>query len=310
MSRGFLLGPVAADDAVRQVLSGLGIEAPIAVVSAGWEAAERNDSALNRAFGGGTRNLGLYGRRLDVLARDTEYAAAHNSLRNELSDLQEVYRVQLRHALLGIEAVRAHTTRARRRTAPELDDAVQSVRALDDHHAARIAALYADFYAAHPPHERPVIAEHRHEVAAILEDCSAVAIAGGHIGVLNDALHLSNLGAALGDRPVIAWSSGAMAVAERVMVADDHDLAGRPDEVLAEGIGIVKGTVPLPDARRRLRIDDRDHLSLLAHRVAPRVAVLLDEGDVLPFGDDGVPDFQLARVLAPDGTVIATAEAA
>jgi hypothetical protein len=161
-----------------------------------------------------------------------------------------------------------------------------------------------------PPHEREVIAAHRAEVAATVADCDAVAVAGGHVGVLSECLHLSNLGAVLGERPLIAWSSGAMAVAERVMVVDDHDLAGRPDEVLTAGIGVVHGTVPLPAARDRLRTDARNRLAVLARRVAPRVCVLLDEGDRLPCDADGVPDFQLARVVAPDGTVIDTSEAA
>ena len=310
MSSGILLGPIGDGASLRRVVADLDLDGPIALVTAGWESGERNDAELDRHLGGGTHNLGLFGRRLDILARDTEYADAERRLRFAVADVQETYVVQLRFALLGIDAVRAHLARARHRTAGELDHAVESVRALDDHHARRIAALYRDFYAAYPPHERPVIAEHREEIRATVRECAAVAIAGGHVGVLNDALHLSNLGAMVDDRPVIAWSSATMAIAERVMVVDDHDLGGRPDEVLAEGIGVIKGTVPLPDAAHRLRIGDRDHLGLLARRVAPRVAVLLDQGDRLPFGDDGVPDFQLARVVAPDGTVIDTSEAA
>jgi hypothetical protein len=206
--------------------------------------------------------------------------------------------------------VRQHAAKARRLAGDELEEAVETVRALDDRYAARLAEAHGEFYTAMPPHEREVIAVHRAEVAATVAECAAVAVAGGHVGVLTRCLHLSNLGAVLGDRPMIAWSSGAMAVAERVMVVDDHDLAGRPDEVLTAGIGVVHGIVPLLAARDRLRLDDRNHLALLARRVAPRVCVLLDEGDRLPCDAGGVPDFQLARVVAPDGTVIATSEAA
>lgn len=310
MSHSVLLGPVGDGAILDGVLRSLEVDGPVALVTAGWAEAERNDAELDRAFGGGTRNLGLYGRRLDILDRDAEYAVAERQVRVIVSELREAYLVQLRHALLGVEAVRQHVAKARRRTAAELDEAVETVRALDDRHADRMADAYGEFYMAFPPHDRAVIAEHRAGIAAAMSDCAAVAIAGGHVGLLNDCLHLGNLGALLGDRPLIAWSSGAMAAAERIVVVDDGDLAARADEVLADGIGVVRGVVPLPDAAHRLRVDDRDHLGLLARRAAPRVCVLLDVGDVLPCDHDGVPDFQLARVVAPDGTVIAVSEAA
>jgi hypothetical protein len=310
VSRNVLLGPVGDGAILDGVLRSLDVDGPVALVTAGWAEAERNDAELDRALGGGTRNLGLYGRRLDILDRDGEYAAAERQLHAVIGELREAYLVQLRHALLGVEAVRQHVAKARRRTAAQLDDAIETVRALDDRHAARMAEAYGEFYTAFPPHDRTVIAEHRESIAATVSECAAIAIAGGHVGVLNDCLHLANIGAVLGDRPLLAWSSGAMAAAERVMVVDDGDLAARPDEVLAEGIGVVHGVVPLPDAVHRMRVDDRDHLALLARRVAPRVCVLLDSGDVLPCDGVGVPDFQLARVVAPDGTVIATSEAA
>jgi hypothetical protein len=305
-----LLGPVRDGSVIAAEVAALGIGGSIALVTAGWEEGERKDADLDRALGGGTRNLGLFGRRLDILDRDPEYAAAERAVRAGVTDMREIYLVQLRYALRGVEAVRQHAAKARRLAGGELDEAIETVRGLDDRYAARLAEAYGEFYATLPPHERTVIAKHRAEVEGIVAGCAAVAIAGGHVGVLTDCLHLSNVGAVLGGRPLIAWSSGAMAVAERVMVVDDHDLAGRPDEVLTAGIGAVHGVVPLPAARDRLRIEDRNHLALLARRVAPRVCALLDEGDRLPCDADGVPDFQLARLVAPDGTVIATSEAA
>lgn len=310
MSVTVLLGPVADGAAVAAELAALAVDGPVALVTAGWEEGERNDADLDRALGGGTRNLGLFGRRLDIMQSDPEYAAADRALRALLADLREVYLVQLRYALRGVEAVRQHAAKARRLAGAELDEAIETVRGIDERYAARLAAAHDDFYNTMRPHDRGVIATHRAEVAALVAECAAVAVAGGHVGVLTESLHLSNLGAALGDRPLICWSSGAMAVAERVMVVDDDDLAGRPDEVLTVGIGVVHGVVPLAAAQRRLRLVDRNRLAVIARRVAPRVCVLLDPGDRLPCDDAGVPDFQLARVIAPDGTVIARAEAA
>ncbi len=310
MSVGILLGPVGDGAAVASELAALGVDGAIALVTAGWEEAERNDAELDRSLGGGTRNLGLFGRRLDILEMDQEYAEEFRRVRGLLTQLREVYLVQLRHALRGVDAVRQHDVAARRLAGVQLDEAIETVRALDERHAARHEALLGEFYAAYPPHERPIIAAHRDAVAAVVAECAAVVIAGGHVAVLTDCLHVCNVGALLGERPVVAWSSGAMAIAERVMLVDDHDLAGRPDEVLGAGIGVVRGVAPLPAAATRLRIDDRNHLALLARRLAPRACVLLDEGDRVPFDGGGIPDLSLARVVAPDGAVRSPAEAA
>ncbi|MGH7721701.1 MAG: hypothetical protein ACRENL_02550 [Candidatus Dormibacteria bacterium] len=310
MSVSVLLGPVGGGATVVGELAALGVDGPIALVTAGWEEAERNDAELDRRLGGGTRNLGLFGRRLDILESDPEYADAVRQVRSLRIQLREVYLVQLRHALRGVEAVRQHDAGARRLSGVQLDEAIETVRSLDERHAARLEAVLGEFYSAYPPHQRAAIAAHRDAVAAVVAECAAVAIAGGHVGVLTDCLHVCNLGAALGDRPVVAWSSGAMAIAERVMVVDDHDLGGRPDEVLGAGIGVVRGIVPLPAAASRLRIDDRNHLALLARRLAPRACVLLDEHDRLAFDGRGLADLSRARVVALDGTVRAAAEAA
>jgi hypothetical protein len=304
-----LMGPVGDGAAVARELATLGIDGPVALVTAGWEEAERNDAELDRVLGGGTRNLGLFGRRLDILESDTEYADEVRRVRALTTQLREVYLVQLRHALRGIEAVRQHDAGARRLAGVQLDEAIETVRALDERHAVRLEAVLGEFYEAYPPHQRPAIVAHRDQLAALLDDCAAVAIAGGHVGVLTDCLHVCNVGAMLGERPVIAWSSGAMAIAERVMVVDDHDLGGRPDEMLGAGIGVVRGVVPLPAARARLRIDDRNHLALLARRLAPRATVLLDEGDRVTF-DGGVADLGGARVVTIDGAVRTASEAA
>lgn len=305
-----LLGPVGDGAVVARVLGALGVDSPIALITAGWEEAERNDADLDRVLGGGTRNLGLFGRRLDILESDPEYAEEMRRVRTLLTQLREVYLVQLRHALLGVEAVRQHAAAARRLSGNQLDEAIETVRGLDERHASRLEAVLGEFYSAYPPHQRPAIVAHREAVAAMVGDCAALVIAGGHVGVLTDCLHVCNVGAVLADRPLVAWSSGAMAIAERVMVVDDHDLGGRPDEMLGAGIGVVHGVVPLPAAAARLRIDDRNHLALLARRLAPRACVLLDEGDRVAFDDSGIADLTGARVVAPDGMVRSAAEAA
>ena len=121
MTRAILLGPLGASPALARELSTLDIDGPVALITAGWEEGERNDAEVDRWLGGGTRNLGLYGRRLDVLASDGEYAAGERALRARLAELREVYLLRLRHALAGADAIRRRFAGSRRHAGNELD---------------------------------------------------------------------------------------------------------------------------------------------------------------------------------------------
>ena len=54
-----------------------------------------------------------------------------------------------------------------------LAEAIGAVRDLDAAHLRRVGAVRGEFYAELPPHERPVIAGHRAEVAALLDGAAA-----------------------------------------------------------------------------------------------------------------------------------------
>jgi hypothetical protein len=304
-----LLGPLNGVDLAGEIAA-FGVEGPVALVTAGWEEGERNDAEIDRRLGGGSRNLNLYGRRLDVLESDAAYADAQGLLRTQLDELRELYLLRLRHALAGVDVVRRRFAEAQRGSGPELDAAIDAVRALDESHASGIAAAYERFYSQNKPHERPRIARHREQVAAIVAECGAIAIAGGHVGVLNDCLHLCNVALLIEDRPMIAWSSGCMAVSERIVVVDDDDPAGRPDELYDIGSGVARGMVALPAASARLRAHDPERLAVLARRCAPSVCVLLDPGDRLELRSGLPADLGSVGVVSGDGRVLRGAAAA
>ena len=304
-----LLGQLDGVDLAGEVAA-FGVDGPVALVTAGWEEGERNDAEVDRRFGGGSRNLNLYGRRLDVLESDPDYADAERLLRTQIDELRDVYLLRLRHALAGVEVIRRRFAEADRRPGPELNAAVDAVRTLDESHATAIAAAYERFYTQHPPHQREIITRHRAEVADIVAGCAAIAIAGGHVGVLNDCLHLCNLAALIEERPLLAWSSGCMAVSERIVVIDDGDPAGRPDEIYDLGIGVARGMIALPGATLRLRAHDADSLAVLARRCAPSVCVLLDAGDRLQLHSGRPADLGAVGVVADDGRVLRGAHAA
>ncbi len=309
MRQATLLGPLDGVDLAAEIAA-FGVDGPVALVTAGWEEGERNDANVDRRLGGGSRNLNLYGRRLDILESDPGYADAERLLRTQIDELRELYLLRLRHALAGLEVIRRRFAEGQHRPRSELDAAIDAVRTLDETHTLSIAAAYEHFYAQNPPHERPTITRHREEVAAIVAGCAAIAIAGGHVGVLNDCLHLCNLAALIEERPLLAWSSGCVAVSERIVVIDDHDPAGRPDEVYDIGIGVAHGMVALPAAASRLDAHDPDRLAVLARRCAPSVCVLLDPGDRLELHSGRLADLGSVGVVTEDGRVLRGAQAA
>ena len=171
-----LLGPLDGVDLAAEIAA-FGVDGPVALVTAGWEEGERNDAEVDRRLRGGSRNLNLYGRRLDILESDPGYADAERLLRTQIDELRELYLLRLRHALAGVEVIRRRFAEAQRRPGSELDAAIDAVRTLDEAHASAIAAAYEHFYAQNPPHERATITRHRDEVAAIVAGCVAIAIA-------------------------------------------------------------------------------------------------------------------------------------
>jgi hypothetical protein len=304
-----LLGPLHDAIDLEAEISAFEVDGPVALITAGWEEGERNDAEIDRRLGGGSRNLGLYGRRLDVLSSDPEYADAERLLRTQLDELREQYQRRLRAALDGVAVMHTRFAGVPGGAGEQLSAAIDAVRSLDESHAAAMSAAYERFYTAYPPHDRPVISAHRDEVASIVGECAAIAIAGGHVGVLNDCLHLCNLASLIDAQPLLAWSSGCMAISERIVVVDDDDPASRPAELYDVGIGVARGLVALP-VSGRLHRHDANALALLAARFAPSVCVVLDGGDRLELSSGIATDLGGVGIVATDGRVVRGAEAA
>jgi hypothetical protein len=296
-----LLGPQrrpTVDQVVRTIDGG----APLATVTAGWEEREPDDSEMDALLGGRSINLGLYGRWLDVQERDPEYATAELDHRAFLDEMRQLHLVQLESAARAMYALARRSGDRPRAITAALADAEAVVRIVDDSHLARVRAAHEDFRAAYPPEDRPVIAEHRAAVSQILEHAAGLVVAGGHVGVLVRALALFNVAARV-PPAVVAWSAGAMALTDRVVLFHDNAPHGpTPAEIYDDGLGLIRDVVLLPHARRRLRVDDLTRMSVLARRFAPAKCVVLDDGtrmDLTPEG--GLPPG--ARVVAADGRI-------
>jgi hypothetical protein len=256
-----------------------------ATVTAGWRARESDDAELDRVLGGTTVNLRLYARWLDVLDTDRELADAEVNHRAVAEELQELYALQVERAGQAMDAIRRTAARPRTRDGA-LADAEAALRLLDERHLDRMASIRADFQAAWRPGERDSVARHRVEVRAALDRADVLVITGGHVGVL---LHVLRLFAVTPPADVLAWSAGAMALTDRVILFTD----GRA-EAYTRGLGLLPDTVLLPHARRRLPVDDPVRLGALARRFAPARCVVLDDGGTLAASKSIGPDGRLS----------------
>lgn len=287
---------------VDQVVRTLHSDARIATVTAGWQEREPDDGELDALLAGRSVNLGLHARWLEVLEGDREFAAAEHEHRAVLDELHQLYLVQLDHALRAMYAVVQRASARPRTKEAAVADAMAAVRSVDDRHVTRVKAAHGDFYAAWRPEERQLIAAHRTAVRGLLEPAAGLVVAGGHVGVLVQVLHLFHVAPFI-PAAVVAWSGGAMALTDRVVLF--HDQAPREPahtEIYDEGLGVIRGLVLLPHARRRLRVDDLTRMSVLAARFAPTSCVVLDDGARVELtADGGLPPG--ARVVGADGRI-------
>ncbi|MBA8793784.1 hypothetical protein FHX74_001389 [Friedmanniella endophytica] len=297
-----LLGPQRRPAAARAAVAERVPDGQIATINAGWQEREPDTGELGRVLEGRMRNLELWARWQQVLREDAEHARAEGELAAALEQQQRLYTLRLRHALAALTAVARQDGDPEARTAA-LDDCLRVVRDLDDWHLARVSRLRTDFYLAVRLGERPALRAQREQVAEVVAGCRGVVVTGGHVGVLLHVLHLFDARRLITDGPagraVIAWSAGAMACSERVVLYGDFAASGPLDpQYWAEGLGLYPRVLPFPHARRRLDLDDRERLGVLARRFAPRRCLLLADGERVDVGDAGeLPP--AARTLEP-----------
>jgi len=294
-----LLGPQRRPT-VGTVVRSLRLDGPIATITAGWQEREPDDE-LGKQLGSRDVNLSLYGRWLDVQERDPGFAAGERRLNGVLEEVQDIYLLRLDYALRAVYAVQRRSGNDPLR-ADALAEAVAAVRELDAAHLHRISDVREEFYQARQPDARPVIAEHRAAVARLLSDTAALVVAGGHVGVLAHTLHLFDVAASLRS-PVIAWSAGAMALTDRIVLFHDRSPQGfGHPEIYGRGLGVLRNVVPLPHARARLLLDDAPRMAVFARRFSPARCILLENGTSVDTDSDGnCPPG--TRVLAENGRV-------
>ena len=296
-----LLGPQHAHPTVPRVLRELGVTGPVAVVSAGFQEREA-DPMVMPELGLPAVDLGLHGRADDVFKHDAELAAAYKARQSRLKLMQDFYRIRLDGAdqaarSISVRHVDAVLLEHERRVSLEI------VRRLDQDHLDRCYFLHDEFYRRWRTQDREHVARHRAELQKLIEPTDALVIAGGHVAVLLNRLMMFDIVGLTGDRPIIAWSAGAMALTARVVLFHDSPPYGAEiTEVLDTGLALVPDLVVFPEPRMRLRLDDMQRVSQLAARFAPAACAGMDHGAKISI-ERGEIRAATAQRLRIDGTI-------
>lgn len=276
-----LLGPQNPVPNLRQAIESIDSDGPIVVITAGWRDSEGEIDELREVTGRGLEDLMLYQRAEEVFANEPALHELHRERQEKLTELQRLYRIRLTPTIAA--ARKLMKTRAE----PELlrleqRAAITQLRALDSHHLRRIRGIHQSFNLRRAGLEVPRALVQRDKVQQLVEKAGLVVIAGGHVAVLLNRIRLFGLGRLLAQKPVIAWSAGAMAMSERIVLFHHAAPQGKRDaELLDTGLGIVRRRVLLPHASTRLDWRNHRRMALFSRRFSPAACCTLDNGSMI-----------------------------
>jgi len=270
-----LLGAQRNDPTLGAVVAEVGVTGKIAIVTAGWQERESEDAELDEHLGGRTVNLSLHARGEEVFRTDPELAAAYRERQQQLRQRQDFYRIRLEHALDADRIIRQRPEPLAILEEESLAS-IASIRALDDWHLARCAEIHRAFEAKWDLANRPSIAKHRREIAALVSTCEGIGLAGGHVATILNRLKLFVIAPLVQELAVFAWTAGAMAITDRIVLFHDEPPQGPgASEVLDAGLGLAAGVVVFPAPEHRLHLDNKNRVAEMVHRFEPASCIAL-----------------------------------
>jgi hypothetical protein len=301
-----LLGPQPNYESLRAVLGRIPRTGPVALITAGWETDEQDDHEIRQAVGGEIINLKLFARTEQLFQDDPELIQQLQHRQDELRLVRDVYNERLTHQTNATRWLFHHHP-------PNIDlheereSAIAMMRVLDQQHfghASRIIDRYEDQL---QTQSRRLVVAHRRELAEILSRCGLLLISGGHVAIIINRLSIFGILELTPNIPVIAWSGGAMALAERVVVFHDSLPQSLKDaEVLRPGMGVFDKVLPLPDGRARLDLSDRIRVEMFARRFIQYQSVIFDERTMLQRHQGQWRDYTEGRAsrLGEQGSIV------
>jgi hypothetical protein len=310
-----ILGPQRPSGNLSTALAGVGVSGRVALITAGWRHDESELDALRADLRGGigceTVHLPLYRWFDECMSGSPDLAAAWRLQRDRVLAFKALYRVRLASDFNVVQQLRARQVRNADVHDAELADAGRVLRELDARVAERLDAYRRSAGVVSEPWTHPAVAPLHARIAETLDGCAAVAVAGGHAAVLLNRLRFFGLrtllpGMLARGGVVAAWSAGAMALTERVVLYYDDPPEGPSEpEILDRGLGLLRGRVLFPHARRRLRLDQPGRLQQLQARFGTCLG--LENGALIQvqdgvWQDRSVPGSLLHLALAEGGS--------
>ena len=269
-----VLGPERPNPILPTALSGL--QGPVALISAGWRYDEERDEPLRDAIGRSVINLRLYAAFRDIERDAPELVTAHARKQAALKAVKTVYRDAIVSGLAGVQKLWADR---RDPSCPWFQQAIRHLQEVDSLFLAQAGRLHEEFAATERPFQHPLVRSICDGIENALANCSAVLVAGGHVGVLRNRMAFFGLDQSLQGKRIFAWSGGAMVLAERILLYHDYTTHGVGlAEYLDRGFGFIPGVVFLPHAEQRLDLKSKDNIAILASRLAPMRAIGLQNG--------------------------------
>ncbi len=299
-----LLGPQPRDYThLRDAVDELDVDGPIALITAAWQENESDDGVLREFLDRPVVNLALHERSEKVAVKEHDFVAAWGLRQKHLRRLQEFYRRRLdsiddAHRAIAVRHVSSEMIEE------QLKITVAQLRHLDRVHLERCRRARIEFAEEWPIDSVDSLMEQRREVAEQLDDCAAMIISGGHVVALLNRLRLFDVFSSWGQRPIVAWSAGAMVLTERIVLFHDSPPFGKNlAQLLDVGFGFCPDLVALPDLSERVHLDEKAGIGRFVQRMAPANCLGLDPGSkIVCRGGEMVEATDIAR-LAESGEV-------
>ncbi len=297
------LGPQMHRPILQGVMDELNLDGQVALITAGWQERELEDDEARQALRLPVLNLKLHARSDRVFSAHQDLFEAHRRKQDACKRLQGIYRQRLK-AELKLARRFWHKALSDDLLAPELQHLIETIRALDQHHASRLAEVQAEFEAEYDLSSYDVVAQEREAIAAELAQCDTLAISGGHVAVILNRLRLFNLAPLMQHKHIVAWSAGAMVLTDRIISFHDSPPqgAGNP-EVIELGLGVFKELCVFPHASERLLLDDPRRLGLIARRFQPSISVALEFESRMDAIEGGWNLSGTTRLIHADGSL-------
>ena len=291
-----VLGPQRPDPNIRAALDAVQVEGRVALVTAGWRHEEHEIGPLRRALGRPAAHLPLYAWFEELGREHPHLQKAYSQRQERVRAVKNGYRIRLHAALNAVAELLPLAAEQPEVFEPDLQATIGEVQRIDGEILDRVASIRAAFPEVARPWEDTRVRAYHDKIVETLADSAALLIAGGQVAVLKNRMAffgVSELLPAFADsgRPVVAWSAGAMALTDHIVLFydDPPEGAGHP-EVHDAGFGLVKDVVFFPHARLRLRLGDRVRTGILTKRFAPACCVALETGAWQVYRDGVVTD--------------------